>query len=103
MKNIGSHSHAAITKLLPDLDAQYRRACDELAAAQANQEMARQKVEQAETLLTTAMGKWMAGFPRHIVVLAASQIDELAARPSEPPAAPTVEPGNGAGLLVEER
>jgi hypothetical protein len=68
--NLGSHTPAQIAKLLPDLDARYRKAKEELAAAQANLATATEHVREAEQVLTEALARYLGNFPEHVVVQA---------------------------------
>ena len=110
--NLNSHSPAQIIKLLPDLDARYRKAQEELAAAQVNLNAATKKVEEAEQVLTEALGRLLGNFPEHVILKARAihpttcERDQV--RPEGTGSAPTrppfpgepgsvPEPDNGAG------
>jgi len=68
--NFGSHTPAQVAKLLPELEAEYRKAEGELGTAQANLDAARRHVVEAEQALTAALAKYLGSFPEHVVVKA---------------------------------
>jgi len=68
--NLGSHTTAQIAKLLPELEARYRKAEEEVSAARRSLISAQASAQEAKNALVEGLGRLLRGYPIDLVRLA---------------------------------
>lgn len=99
--NLGSHTPAQILKLLPELDAQHKRAQAEVMIAEENLHGARARVAEAGQTLAEALARFLRGFPDEVVAYAVEGRTRPTSPPDPPAPAPSHAGDNGTSMVAE--